>query len=397
MKADTRFFTCLRHAHVYAPEDLGVVDLLLAGEKIACIGENLETPAGLDCEEIDLQGALVMPGMIDGHVHITGGGGEGGYHTRTPELMLSQITMAGVTTVCGLLGTDGTTRSVINLLAKARALETEGITSYIYTGAYELPTPTLTGSVRRDIVVIDKVIGAGEIAMSDHRSGQPSYEEYRKLAAEARVGGMISGKAGVINMHLGDGKRGIQYLFDIAAEGEIPRSQFLPTHANRNRPLFEQCIKWGKDGGFLDITSGINPNDPGSEICVKPAEAVREALDAGVPLKNITMSSDGGGSMPVFDEEGNPVGVGVGDEKTMLTELRDMIVEENILREKAIAIVTLNVANALKLHDRKGRLAAGMDADLLVLHDDYTLCDVWARGRQMVQEGRPVVKGTFES
>lgn len=233
--------------------------------------------------------------------------------------------------------------------------------------------------------------------MSDHRSGQPSYEEYRKLAAEARVGGMISGKAGVINMHLGDGKRGIQYLFDIAAEGEIPRSQFLPTHANRNRPLFEQCIKWGKDGGFLDITSGINPNDPGSEICVKPAEAVREALDAGVPLKNITMSSDGGGSMPVFDEEGNPVGVGVGDEKTMLTELRDMIVEENILREKAIAIVTLNVANALKLHDRKGRLAAGMDADLLVLHDDYTLCDVWARGRQMVQEGRPVVKGTFES
>lgn len=391
------FFTCLRHAHVYAPEDLGIVDILMAGEKIAMIGTNLDVPDSIPCEEIDLQGRMVMPGMIDGHVHITGGGGEGGYHTRTPELMLSQITLSGVTTVCGLLGTDGTTRSVINLLTKARALETEGITSYIYTGAYELPTPTLTGSVRKDIVVIDKVIGAGEIAMSDHRSGQPSCDEYRKLAAEVRVGGMISGKGGIINMHLGDGKRGIQYLFDIVADSEIPCTQFLPTHANRNRSLFEQCIKWGKEGGYLDITSGINPNDPGSEICVKPSQAIREALDAGVPLSNITMSSDGGGSMPVFDETGNPIGVGVGDEKTMLTELRDMIVEEKIPSTQAISIVTSNVAKALNLSTRKGSLAVGKDADLLVLNQDYTLCHVWARGQQMVQNGEAIVKGTFEA
>ena len=71
-----------------------------------------------------------------------GGGGEGGFSTRTPEATLSDLTTAGVTTVVGTLGTDGIARDMNALLAKARGLEEEGITTYIYTGSYRLPLRT---------------------------------------------------------------------------------------------------------------------------------------------------------------------------------------------------------------------------------------------------------------
>lgn len=391
------FFTLVRNAHVFAPDDLGVTDFLVAGEKIAGFGKEIEPPKGIECREVDLAGARVLPGFIDSHVHMIGGGGEGGPHTRTPELLLSKVTVTGVTTLAGLLGTDGVTRHVESLLAKARALEYEGLSTYIYTGAYQLPdTPTITGSVRKDIVMIDKCIGAGEIAMSDHRSGQPSVQDYRYLAAQARVGGMTSGKAGLIDMHMGNGKDGLKILFEITASGEIPKTQFLPTHMNRKRSLFEEGFEWAKAGGYIDITSGINPEHPGSEGAVKPAVALREALEAGVPLSQITMSSDGNGSMPVFDEAGNPIGVGVGDESTMFTEFRDMVQKENIPIEQAIQVLTVNVAKAMQIYPQKGILAPGSDADFIVLTDEFALQHVWARGQQMVKNGKAIVFGTFE-
>lgn len=387
------FFKILRNATVYASENLGQKDILIAGEKIAAVGENLPALPDYNCEEIDLTGCSLMPGFIDGHVHLIGGGGEGGYATRTPEIQLSQITTSGVTTVCGLMGTDGVTRHDESLLAKVRGLEDEGITAWMYSGSYELPTPTITGGVRRDIIIIDKVIGAGEVALSDHRSAQPTCQAYRELAAEARVGGMLSGKAGVINMHVGDGKDCLKYLYEITENGEIPKTQFLPTHINRNPWLFEDGIKWAKDGGIMDITSGIG--GPDEEKAVKPSTAAKRALDAGVPAANITMSSDGNGSMPIFDAEGNTIGVGVASEITMFTELRDMIRDEGIDPSVAIGFVTSNVARVLKL-STKGHVEAGFDADFVVVDGDFKLNQVWARGQEMVKDGAPIVFGTFE-
>lgn len=388
------FFSLLRGAQVFAPEPLGIQDILIAGKTIAAIGKNLSVPVGYDCQEIQLDGKCLFPGFIDSHVHLIGGGGEGGYATRTPEVLLSSITTSGVTTVVGCLGTDGTTRHVTSLLAKARGLEAEGISTYIYTGAYELPTPTITGSVRSDIVIIDKIIGAGEIAMSDHRSAQPSIREYQKLAAEARVGGMLSGKAGIVDMHLGDGSDKLDALFAVTQNGEIPKGQFLPTHLNRNEALFAESLRWGLAGGIIDITSGVSPA-AGSSKAVKPSTAVRRALEAGVPLAQLTMSSDGNGSMPIFDEQGNTIGVGVANQKSLLTEVADMVKVEGIAVEKAIQIVTSNVARVLKLAN-KGVVASGLDADFTVVDADFILQDVWAQGCQMVQNGKPLVLGTFE-
>ena len=395
MNTKKTFFTLLKNAHVIAPEDLGVKDILVAGEKIAMIGEGLSLPAIYDCEVVDCEGNYVGPGFIDSHGHLIGGGGEGGYATRTPEIQLTDITTSGVTTVLGLLGTDGVTRHVASLLAKARGLEDEGITAYIYSGSYEIPTPTITGSVRNDIILIDKVIGTGEIAMCDHRSSQSPKEAYQQITAEARVGGMLSGKAGVVNMHLGDGEDGLKMLYEITKNGEIPKTQIIPTHVNRNKRLFKEAIEWAKQGGIMDVTSSVSP-ESGSSHSVKSSEAVKQALEAGVNIENITMSSDGNGSMPIFDEAGNNIGVGVASQISILNEFRDMVQKENIAITDAIKIITSNIAKFTKLYPRKGCLANNSDADILVLDKDLQLQHVWARGTHMVENGKPIVFGTFE-
>ena len=389
------FFTLLKHVHVYAPEDKGVQDILIAGEKIAAMGKDLSLPAVYQCKVVDGTGLKAVPGFLDAHVHIIGGGGEGGYHTRTPEIQLSKITTAGVTTVFGLLGTDGVTRHVESLLAKARGLENEGISTYIYSGAYEMPTPTITGSVRKDIILIDKVIGTGEIAMSDHRSSQSPVSAYREITAEARVGGMLSGKAGVVNMHVGDGKDGLKYLREITANGELPKTQVIPTHVNRNKHLFADAIDWAKSGGLMDFTSSIAPMDDDDQV-VKTSKGIRQALDAGVPLRQISVSSDGNGSMPIFDENGNNIGVGVASEYSLLKEFRDLVHEEGLSITDALTVFTSNVAKNTKLYPNKGCLSERSDADILLLDDDLELQATFARGQQMVKDGKAIVFGTFE-
>jgi len=234
-------FKLISQVKVLSPEDQGVKDILIAGEKIAAIEEPRKIKIeGLEVELIDGSGLVAMPGFIDPHVHILGGGGEGGPATRAPEIRVEDCAVGRVTTVIGCLGTDSITRHLSSLLAKARALEIEGLSTWIYAGAYSLPAPAITGSVRSDLVLIDKVIGAGEIALSDHRSSQPAYEEFLELVAECRVGGLLGGKAGIAHFHLGDGSRGLDYLFRMIKETEIPATQVIPTHTSRNRYLFEQ-------------------------------------------------------------------------------------------------------------------------------------------------------------
>lgn len=389
------FFHLLKGAIILAPENLGQQDLLIAGNKIIAIGKDLALPDVCKGCEIDLQGYFITPGFVDSHVHLIGGGGEAGYHSRTPEVLLSKVTTNGITTVVGCLGTDGVTRHMESLLAKARGLEIEGISSYIYTGSYEIPTPTITGNVRKDIIIIDKVIGAGEIALSDHRSSQPSLLDFQKLAAEARVGGILSNKAGVIDVHLGDGKTGLGFLKEIVKNTEIPPTQFIPTHVNRNPKLFEESLEWAKQGGYMDVTSGVNPAS-GATKSLKPSTAVKIALEKGVPLENILMSSDGNGSMPLFDDNGVIQGLLVASLDSLWDETRDMVLQEGIKLEDAIKVITSNVAKALKLYPTKGCLHVLADADIVALDKDLKVQHVWAKGQHMVEKGQPIVLGTFE-
>lgn len=391
--------TLIKNAHVYEPEDLGLKDVLVLGDKIAAVGENLRADFGgaVEVNTIDASGMALVPGFIDSHEHIMGGGGEGGFHTRTPEASLTDLTRFGITTVVGCIGTDGTARDMTSLLAKAHGLENEGLTTYVYTGSYQVPVHTLTGSLMKDIMMLDKVIGVGEIAISDHRSSQPTFEEFARIAADARVGGMLAGKAGILNIHLGDSPRHIDLIERVVRETEIPITQFLPTHVNRNAGLFEACTEFAKAGGTIDFT-GNEDIDYWETICdeVRVCTGIRRLLDAGVSSNNFTLSSDGQGSLPIFNAKGEYQGIGIGRASCLLKEVRECVKREGLPLSLALKPVTCNPARILKL-SRKGHIAPGMDADICLLGaDGLELEMVMAKGRIMVENREPVVFGTFE-
>lgn len=389
----------IRNARVYQPEYAGIKDILILGDKIAAVGENLKADFGgaLKAEEINGEGMAAVPGFIDSHEHILGGGGEGGFHTRTPEAGLKDLTMNGITTVVGCIGTDGVGRDMTALLAKAHGLENEGVTTYTYTGAYQVPVPTLTGSLMKDIMMLDKVIGVGEVAISDHRSSQPSFEEFARIAADARVAGMLSGKAGIVNVHLGDSPRKLDLILKVVRDTEIPASQFLPTHVNRNAALFDECLEFAKDGGTIDFT-GNEDIDYWETICdeVRVCKGIRRLLDMGISSDRFTISSDGQGSMPVFSAKGEYQGIGIGKASCLLKEVRECVQKENIPLETAVKGITSNPAAILKLNG-KGHIKPGFDADICLLTEEGLKLDtVIARGRIMVEKGKQTVFGTFE-
>lgn len=389
-------FKLIRNVDVYSPKPVGRMDILICGGRIAKISESIDFPVEkYNVEVIDGSSFSAVPGFIDQHVHFIGGGGEGGPETRTPEVRIEDLTTAGITTALGLLGTDGVTRHMSSLLAKARALEAEGITTYIYTGCYAVPTQTLTGSIKTDIVYIDKIVGAGEIAISDHRSSQPSLEDLRKLTAETRVGGILSGKAGIVHLHLGDGPDGLKFLMEIAQKTEIPIKQFMPSHINRIDHLVLQSVEYLKLGGYVDLTSDFERTE-NSPNTYSIADTLKIYKDNNISIDRVCASSDSNGSKPYFDSEGNLLKIGIGSPHPLFRQIREAITDEIVSLVEGISLITQNPAKALKLYPKKGTITEGCDADLVLLDKDLNIHTVMAKGQIMVKAGKPIVKGFFE-
>lgn len=387
--------TIIKNVEVYAPNYLGKKDIAIAGGKIEEIKDCIEVPKDfLDIKVIEGEGKLLFPGFIDAHVHLIGGGGEGGFKTRTPEIQLSELIEAGITTVVGCLGTDGVCRNMNALFAKAKGLEEEGMTTYLYTGSYEVPVKTITGNIKEDIMLIDKVIGVGEIALSDHRSSQPTYEEFLRLSSHARVAGILSGKAGIVHIHLGDGKRKMDYLNKIIEDTEIPITQFVPTHINRSIGLFNEAINFGKKGGYLDLTTSSDPDFLEKDE-IKASRGLKLLLDEGISIHQITFSSDGEGSLPIFDEKRQLIGLGIGSVKSLYREVKDAIVKDKVPIEDAIKTITSNVAKVLKLNN-KGSIIKSKDADLVMVDSKLNITNVFYNGKEVFNHGTLLSKGTFE-
>jgi beta-aspartyl-dipeptidase (metallo-type) len=383
--------TLLRNAELYDPSPRGRAHLLVGGERILWVGREVPT-VGLPVEEHDLRGRRVVPGLIDCHVHLTGGGGEAGPETRVPPLPLSRMTTGGVTTAVGVLGTDDAIRSPAELVTVARGLNAEGLSAYCLTGGYHVPPVTVTGSVRRDLVLIDVILGVGEVAISDHRSSQPTLDELLRVAADAHVGGLMSGKAGILHLHVGDGERGLQPVRDALDRSEIPAAVFHPTHVNRRRALFDEALALAQRGCTVDITAFPVGDD---EDAWGAVEALSRYLTADLPPERVTVSSDGGGCLPVFDQDGRVTAMEVGTPTSLIDTLRSLLACGRPL-EQVLPAFTSNPARLLRL-PRKGRLTEGADADLVVLGADGTAADVMARGRWLVRDSRAVVRGTFDS
>lgn len=375
-------FTLIRNAHVYAPEDKGIQNILVCNDKIIAMGPDLEFSfAGL--ESIDARGKYAIPGLLDQHVHITGGGGESSFRSRIREIGLADIIESGVTTVVGLLGTDSITRSVENLVAKTKALNEEGITAYCLTGAYTYPTQTLTGSVQKDIAFVQEIIGV-KLAISDHRSSMPTREELARLATQVRQAALISGKAGVVHMHTGVGKAKLSDVIAVVEESDIPIRHFRPTHIGR---MPEEAVRFAKMGGYIDFTTGDDADATAGKILT--------ALEQ-VPLELVTVSSDSNGSAPVWNGQGEVIGMKVGKMTTLYDTVRHMIVTLHVSPEKALSLITANVAKALEIYPRKGHLAVNADADIVLMDEEWRLDFVMAKGKKMMEEKRVLERGYYQ-
>lgn len=365
-------FIVVRGGEVYAPQPIGRLDLLIAADKIVRIGD-VDTRAleqcGLGVECIEAENCLVVPGFIDPHEHLLGGSGEEGWASQTPEIALSEIVAGGITTVVGCLGTDTTTKTMAGLLAKARAFNEEGLTAYIYSGGYNVPPITLTGSVRTDMLFVPEVIGAGEIAISDARSTEPTEGELARLVRDAYVGGLLTGKSGVTHFHVGSGKKRLRPVRALLDEYEIEPSSLYPTHMDRSEELMLEAIELSHRGVTVDLDT-VDGELP---------RWMSFYLEGGGDPSHLTVSSDAAINSP----------------RAVWEQIRTCVLQHGMKLETLLPMVTSNTASVLKLSS-KGHLSAGANADLVVLRkESLEIVEVVAGDRRFVRNGQLAFRESF--
>src|SRR5215212_2017215 len=362
----------IENGEVFTPAAIGKADLLVVGDTIQKVGAiNREALARLELETefVDAGDCFVAPGLIDPHEHLLGGSGENGFSSQTPELHLTEIASAGITTVVGCLGVDTTMKTLPGLLARAKALKEEGLSAYIWSGGYNVPPTTMMSSIRDDVLFIEEVIGAGEIAISDQRSTDPTAHELARLVNDAYVGGMLSKKAGVTHFHVGETEGRLKLLTQLMTDYHTPPQCIYPSHVERTRELLRDAIPLTREGCYVDFdTAG---EDLVEHICFY----FKNEGDPG----HLTLSSDASQSSP----------------SNLLDQIRRCREEGCIEFERLIRLVTKNTATVLKLNN-KGAIAPGKSADVLILDaDSLELKDVIAGGKRLFRDGRLDFKETY--
>ena len=372
-------FRLLKNGHVYSPQDLGIKDILLWEDRIIKTGEDLKIPAGFNGEISDFSGKIIIPGIVDTHVHITGGGGEGGFTTRTSEITFEEIAEAGVTTLVGVLGTDGYARRVEDVLVKCMALREQGFDCYFLTGSYTFPITTMRGSVAEDIIFNEYCLGAGEVAHCDHRGSLMRYEEFIRLAADTRNGARLAGLKGVLNIHLGNYPDPADFFIRACEEDITFRPLIIPTHVTRKYDVFESCLKFLEYGGQIDITAGSD-SSPAHKSCgsVDALEIIYKKYGS---LERVSMTSDGNGSMPIWDELGNMIGIGKGSSKVLLSDLKKATQRGVIPFEETLRTMTTTPAANYGLKNSAGKIIENGIANFAVLDDNLDLASTILNGK----------------
>jgi beta-aspartyl-dipeptidase (metallo-type) len=205
------------------------------------------------------------------------------------------------------------------------------------------------------------------------------------------VAGLLSRKAGVMHLHLGDGDRGLALVRRLLRETELPPRVFHPTHVNRRRDLFEEACQLSREQVVIDLTAF--PVAEGEDAW-SAADAWERFHDRGCPADRLTVSSDGGGCLPQFNANGELTRMDFATSAGLPETLRELRRRGHGLGA-VLPCMSSNVARLLRLPG-KGRLAVGADADLVCLDEHQGVRHVMARGRWMVQHGTPLRTGLFE-
>lgn len=379
-----------KNIKLYAPAALGTGDVLMVNGQIASISLKGDAPIQLsgipNLETIDGTGLSMTPGFIDQHIHVTGAGGKYGYGSMTPEVHVTDLIRCGTTSVVGLLGTDGTARSLNSLYAKCASLEAEGLSAWMLSSYFGFPPKTITSSVHDDLLFIDRVVGC-KIALADVRSSYPTANQLLALLREIQVGGMISSKGGVLHIHLGALPEGMDMLFELIERYHVDIKRLSPTHVGRTKHLFEQAQRFAKMGGMVDLSTG------GTQFC-PPWEALAQAHASGADLHNFTLSSDGNAGIGILNAQGELTGFKKAPIDLNLWNVQQLLRETEVPAELALGVVTSGPARTMGLR-RKGNLAIGMDADACVFDDQWNLTGVVARGETLMWQSELRTEGNF--
>ena len=363
----------IKNAEVFTPYKAGIQDILICGDKVEEIAPSINC-SYQGMQIIDAGAMTAIPGLIDQHVHIIGGGGEGGFASSIGRISVESCVKAGVTTVVGLLGTDSTSKDVRSLLAYTKAMNDLGLTAFCLTGAYAYPSPTITGSVLEDMAYISEIIGV-KIALSDNRSSYPTKDELLRLASEVRVGALLSKKRGIVHIHLGREKRGLEDIIDIVKTSDMPIAHFKPTHVKNQ---LTGAYEFASLGGSIDFSTGSDLDETASLI----AKALGE-----IDPKRITVSTDANGSLPVWDKDYHLIGMKKGEISSLFETIRILVRKHGLPLEKALPLVTENVAEGLGLSERKGCIKAGAGADIVLLDEAMQVKTVFSKGKELLKDG----------
>jgi beta-aspartyl-dipeptidase (metallo-type) len=311
----------LRNGHVFSPQYAGVNDILIEDGIITCIRPKISVSAFVCAREIDVSGMFVMPGLIDTHVHIIGGGGETGDGSLIAPLEAASLIQNGITGCVGMLGYERRRKTPQMLFEKAAQFNEAGVETYALTGSYQLPPATLTGSLTEDLETLELCMGAGEIAIEDSRVQGFAMEQIILLLQTVHKAAKKTQKPLKAVFHIGDKAKDLSLLFRMVKIYPQTAEIAIPTHVNRSAQVLEEAAKYIQMGGTVDITAGITPKEA-EEGFIPAPQALAFLLDKTGGLDNVTLSSDAGGSIPVFDEKGAIVSCGTADASALLLDMQ---------------------------------------------------------------------------
>ena len=226
--------------------------------------------------------------------------------------------------------------------------------------------------------------------MGDVNGSFPSSQAILEMLSQIRQAAVTVNKQGLLHVHLGSIPNPFDIFEEIAASGFPIGTHLRPTHCARTEFLLKSACAYAMESHdrYIDITTD------GPCYLGQPAAAVSAAVSCGVPVEQITLSSDGHGVVPRFDADGNVVGQAIGEvarnHETMVELVRDF----SFPLSDALSLITRNAADSLGLTDQ-GRLEIGACANAVLLNQNLQIVAVVSRGQVAMHGDTLAVKEPF--